>query len=58
MGKAEVEVGYEAYYAIYVHERLELHHPKGQAKFLERAFLEAEKEYVAEVTKMIKKVFG
>lgn len=30
-----VWVGYEAYYAIYVHENLQAHHPVGQAKFLE-----------------------
>lgn len=30
-----VEVGYNAAYAIYVHENLEAHHPNGQAKYLE-----------------------
>ena len=35
-GKAiNVTVGYNAYYAIYVHEDLQKHHPTGQAKFLE-----------------------
>jgi len=32
-----VEVGFGASYAVYVHERTELHHPVGQAKFLEEA---------------------
>ena len=31
----DVEVGYTASYAIYVHENLQAHHPHGQAKFLE-----------------------
>jgi len=30
-----VEVGYVAFYAVYVHERLELRHKVGKAKFLE-----------------------
>lgn len=30
-----VVIGYAAPYAIYVHERMDLHHPNGQAKFLE-----------------------
>ncbi len=30
-------VGFSAWYAIYVHERLDVHHPIGQAKFLEVA---------------------
>lgn len=36
MHSARVVVGYETPYAIYVHEDLEMNHPKGgQAKFLE-----------------------
>lgn len=33
--------GPAADYAVYVHERLDTHHPNGQAKFLESACLEA-----------------
>ncbi len=33
--KWKVWVGYEAEYAIFVHENLQAHHPVGQAKFLE-----------------------
>lgn len=33
--KSEVTVGYSAEYAVPVHERVELKHPVGQAKFLE-----------------------
>src|SRR5262249_51644597 len=31
-----VSVGYTQWYAIFVHERLDLRHPVGQAKFLEQ----------------------
>jgi hypothetical protein len=33
--RVSVVVGYTAYYAIFVHENMEAHHPVGQAKFLE-----------------------
>lgn len=33
----DLQVGYSASYAIYVHENLEAHHPIGQAKYLESA---------------------
>lgn len=32
-----IEIGFDAIYAVFVHERTELHHPVGQAKFLETA---------------------
>ena len=35
-----VEIGLTAAYAPFVHERLELKHPVGQAKFLETALME------------------
>ena len=31
------EIRFDTDYAVYVHERLDLHHPVGQAKFLETA---------------------
>jgi len=34
----KVVIGYSAWYAIFVHERLDLVHPVGQAKFLEQPF--------------------
>lgn len=34
-------------YAVYVHERVELHHPVGQAKFLEAAFQQREQGLAA-----------
>lgn len=37
-GNMEVEVGYGTDYAVYVHEREELRHLVGNAKFLERPF--------------------
>lgn len=33
----QVEVGFTAFYAIYVHENMEAKHPVGEAKFLEKA---------------------
>lgn len=35
-GMSQVRVGYSASYAVPVHERLDVHHPVGQAKFLEQ----------------------
>lgn len=35
--EVSVEVRADTDYAVYVHERLDLHHPHGQAKFLETA---------------------
>lgn len=37
----EVELRYGAHYAIYVHERLNVFHPTGQAKYLEQAMIDA-----------------
>lgn len=34
-GRASVAAGYSAGYSLRVHEDLEVHHPNGQAKFLE-----------------------
>ena len=41
----EVEVGYGAIYGVYVHERTELRHTTGQAKFLESALNERSSGY-------------
>lgn len=43
------EIGNNAEYAIYVHENLENHHPKGEAKFLENAIL----ENISDITRII-----
>jgi hypothetical protein len=37
---SEVKIVYDADYAAPVHERLDVHHPVGQAKFLEEAYLQ------------------
>ena len=43
-GNPGVEIGYTAGYAVFVHERTELHHePPTQAKFLETALKQNEK---------------
>lgn len=36
-GKLAVEVGFTAFYAVYVHENLDARHPVGEAKFLQNA---------------------
>lgn len=51
-----VQVEYDAPYAIYVHEDLTKHHPKGQAKFLEEAVRRKEQQ-VKDVMKILIK-FG
>lgn len=38
-------------YALYVHERLDVHHPTGQAKFLESAVVEAMRTLEADLAK-------
>lgn len=42
-GRAVTLAGYSMYYAVPVHERLELRHPIGQAKFLEQPLRTEEK---------------
>lgn len=39
------------FYSVPVHERLEINHPNGQAKFLEQPFKEVESEYLEELRK-------
>ena len=49
-----VAVSFNASYAIYVHENLESKHPKGEAKFLERAVIDLKDEIVETVRKYAK----
>lgn len=42
--REHILVGFKAYYAIYVHENMQAHHPNGQAKFLEVAAKNSKKE--------------
>lgn len=51
--KAGYVVGYSAPYALYVHERLDLHHPHGQAKFLEQPAREKRAEIEAVIMKAL-----
>ena len=51
--KLEAEVGYGMEYAIYVHERTELQHPVGEAKFLENAVKAKTKGYKKDLARMI-----
>lgn len=49
-----VEIRYNATYAVFVHERTELHHPVGQAKFLETALKQNEKKILEIIRKTAK----
>lgn len=49
-----VEIGYTAAYAVFVHERTELHHPKGQAKFLETTLKKNAKQILEIIRKTAK----
>lgn len=44
------------FYSVPVHERLNVNHPNGQAKFLETPFKELEPEYLRTLAKAAKKV--
>lgn len=48
------EIGYTAAYAVFVHERTELHHPVGQAKFLETALKQNAKRVLEIIRKTAK----
>lgn len=50
----KVEVGYTAEYAAAVHENLEAHHNVGEAKFLEHAAQDKEREALEAVVDAIK----
>lgn len=49
-----IEIGYIADYAVFVHERTELHHPVGQAKFLETALKQNAKRILEIIGKTVK----
>lgn len=51
----EARLGYGTDYGIYVHERTELHHEVGQAKFLEVPLQAARRGYTERVGKRLKK---
>lgn len=67
MGRLQVEVGYEAAYALFVHENLEMKlkgrprpsglgvywGPKGRAKFLEQALVEKQNEVIKTIAKRV-----
>lgn len=50
-GAPQIAVGYDAPYAIFVHERLDLHHKNGQAKFLEAA----SRRYAQEIGRIVQR---
>lgn len=49
-GFSEVRIGYSAPYAVPVHERLDVYHPTGQAKFLEQP-LRTERDEMARIVR-------
>lgn len=51
----DVVVGYEAAYAVYVHEDLEAHHEVGQAKYLEQPAREYQPELRAIIVDSLKR---
>ncbi len=58
------EVGYERdvlpenAYSVYVHERTELHHEVGEAKFLEHAMQQSEPKYLPYLRQCVKRDMG
>jgi hypothetical protein len=47
------EVGYGTDYAVYVHERTEIHHETGQAKFLEQPLQQARSGYAERIARRV-----
>lgn len=56
--KPTVEIGYGVDYAVYVHERTELKHKKGEAKFLQKAVDAASGSYLRDVARIAEKLFA
>jgi hypothetical protein len=53
-----MEIGFNAGYALYVHENLAVHHPQGQAKFLEIALQQSMHLLPQYVMEELKAEFG
>lgn len=53
----EAAISYNVPYAVFVHERLELNHPVGEAKFLEKALIAKAEDMQAILAKYLAKVF-
>ncbi len=51
---SRMEIGYSAFYSLYVHEDLTKHHPTGQAKFLEQPM----RQYGPRMVQMVKDKVG
>ena len=54
LGDPTIEIGTTASYSMPVHERLDAYHPVGNAKFLERAIMENQKEILRIVQRFVK----
>lgn len=58
--RVEVAFGYAAEYAVHVHERMDLHHPVGQPKFLEQPLLAWKADALGRIAAAIRQqnIFG
>lgn len=54
----QVRIGYGTDYGLAVHEKMEVHHPVGNAKFLERPVNAAKRGYAARVARRAKRLAG
>jgi hypothetical protein len=54
----EATVGYDTEYAVHVHERTELRHPVGQAKFLQEPFERRQSGYFERLAARAKQLLG
>jgi hypothetical protein len=55
--RSRYAVGFQAPYAVYVHENLQAHHSVGQAKFLEQPMRENRAKYRALIRQLMKRRF-
>ncbi|MEU1883429.1 HK97 gp10 family phage protein [Streptosporangium sp. NPDC020072] len=55
--EAVAAISYNTEYAVYQHERLDLHHPVGEAKFLEKAMLAKAEDAQAILAKYLREAF-
>ena len=53
-----VPIGFGTKYALPVHERLEVHHPVGKAKYLEDPVNRAKKGFPARIASRVKRMLG
>lgn len=57
-GEVTKQIGFNASYAAAVHERLDVHHPNGQAKFLEASVRNNQPKLAPFIADRVKKALG